>query len=166
MKVLIFGPSGSGKTYVVHALKQQGINAFDDPDIPGLSNWYNTNGKKVSPPPATADEALNNHYSFLWSVKAMQAFLNQFNEVYVFGGSGNVAGVFHLFDKVYFLHVNPELQKERILSTARPTPMMDKNDDGVVIWGGWFEELAKDRNIPFIDASQTPEEIYKLIKST
>ena len=163
MKVLIFGPSGSGKTYVATKLRQQGINAFDDPDIRGLSNWYDTNGKKVAPP-GSADEALKNQYSFLWSVKFMQTFLAQFEEVYVFGGSGNVASVFHLFDRVYFLDVSPELQKERILSTTRPTPMMDKNDDGVVIWGDWFKQLAKELNIPFIDASQTPEAIYQLIK--
>lgn len=164
MKVLIFGPSGSGKTYVSNALRQQGVNAFDDPDIDGLSNWYDTNGKKVSPSPTTADEALKHRYSFLWSVKYMQQFIGQFSEVYIFGGSGNVANVFHLFDKVYFLHVQPELQKQRILSLTRPTPMMDQNEEGIVIWGGWFEQLAKDRGITFIDASQTPEEIYKIIK--
>ncbi|HEY9533075.1 MAG TPA: hypothetical protein VIQ77_01000 [Mucilaginibacter sp.] len=64
MKVLVFGPSGSGKTYVAKALQQSGINAFDDADIAGLSNWYDQNGRKVTEP-ATADEATEKHYAFL-----------------------------------------------------------------------------------------------------
>lgn len=83
--------------------------------------------------------------------------------MYVFGGSGNIARVFDLFDKVYFLKVEPELQKERLCSPARPTPLMDKNEEGIVIWGGWFEELAIQQNIPFVDASLTPEEIFTII---
>jgi shikimate kinase len=164
MKVLIFGPSGSGKTYVAKALQRAGINAFDDADIEGLSNWYDRNGKKITEP-TTADEALENHYSFLWSKKFLAGFLAQHTDVYVFGGSGNIAGVFNLFDKVYFLKIGPELQKKRLLSPDRPTPNMDVNEDGFVIWGDWFEQLAKEQNIPFINADQTPEEIYKIISS-
>ena len=164
MKVLIFGPSGSGKTYTAHVLRQLGINAFDDPDIEGLSNWYDQKGRKVTEP-ATADEALDNHYAFLWSVEAMAGFLEKFTNVYVFGGSGNVASVFHLFDKIYFLKVDPETQKERLLSRSRPTPLLDANDDGLVIWGGWFAEFARKQNIPFVDASQTPEQIFEIISS-
>lgn len=165
MKVLVFGPSGSGKTYVSTALKKAGINAFDDSDIEGLSNWYDRNGKKVAAP-ATADEAMNAGYAFLWSKKTMANFINQFEEVYVFGGSGNIASVFPLFDRVYFLHVDPELQRERILNAPRPTPQMDNSEDGIVIWGDWFEQLAREMHIPFVDAAQSPENIYKIISSS
>jgi len=164
MKVLIFGPSGSGKTYVSHALQKQGINAFDDADIPHLPAWYNQDGRKV-PEPATADEAAEKRLAFLWSRKSLAAFLSQYEEVYVFGGSGNIARVFDLFDKVYFLKVGPELQKERLRSPSRPTPQMDQNEEGLVIWGDWFEELAIQQNIPFVDASRAPEEIFEVIRS-
>src|SRR5437868_11182506 len=106
MKVLILGPSGSGKTYVSHALQKLGINAFDD-DIEGLSAWYDKHGKKV-PEPKSADEAFANQYSFLWSKKFLAKFLSQFSEIYLFGGSGNVFNMLDLFDKVYFLKVDPE----------------------------------------------------------
>jgi hypothetical protein len=162
MKVLVFGPSGSGKTYTAHALSKLGINAFDDPDIEGLSNWYDRNGKKVTQP-TTADEALNYHYSFLWSPETMAEFIDKFADVYVFGGSGNVTSVFHLFDKVYFLKIDPEIQKERLLSCTRPTSLMDSNGDGLVIWGGWFEDYARQQNIPFVDGSLTPQEIFGVI---
>jgi adenylate kinase family enzyme len=101
MKILVFGPSGSGKTYIAHALRQAGINAFDANEIKGLSAWYKQ-GKKV-PAPSSADEALNEHYAFLWSKNFLEEFLAQFTEVYLFGGSGNLFDVIDLFDKVFFL---------------------------------------------------------------
>jgi len=163
MKVLIFGPSGSGKSFIAQAWKRNGINAFDDHEIPGLSNWYDKSGNKVSAP-ATADDALNNGLAFLWSKKAMKKFLDSHNTVYIFGGSGNMGNVFGLFDKVYFLKVEPALQKERLKSPLRPTPLMDSNEDGPVIWGQWLEEFARSKGIPFINADQTPEEIYEAIQ--
>ena len=144
MKVLIFGPSGSGKTYVSHALQNLGINAFDGDDIEGLSAWYDSNGKKASQP-ESADEAIANHYSFLWDKKFLAKFLNRFSDVYVFGGSGNIFNMFDLFDKIYFLKVEPELQKARLHSSSRKNPMMDINENGIVIWGDWFEEQAKNK---------------------
>lgn len=163
MKVLVFGPSGSGKTYVAKALQQAGINAFDDADIEGLSNWYDLDGKKVAEP-TTADEAIDKHYAFLWSRKTLAKFIAQFDDIYVFGGSGNLATVFDLFEKVFFLKIDPVPQHKRLFSPLRPTPLMDSNDDGLVIWGEWLEQLAKEKNIPFIDAAQTPEQIFELIK--
>ncbi|MDB5156685.1 MAG: hypothetical protein JWR50_1392 [Mucilaginibacter sp.] len=162
MKVLIIGPSGSGKTFVAKSLQRAGINAFDADDIEGLSNWYDQNGKKVEAP-ITAGEAINNHYSFLWSRRFLVGFLAEFDDVYVFGGSGNASSMFDLFDKAYCLKIDPELQKERLRSPLRTTPLMDANDEGPVIWGAWFEEMAKEKNIPFIDASKTPEQIYQII---
>jgi hypothetical protein len=162
MKVLVFGPSGSGKTYVSRALRDMGINAFDDGDIDGLSNWYNMEGKKV-PPPQTAEEVANNQYAFLWSKKFLARFTGQFTDVYIFGGSGNIANVFDLFDKVYFLKVTPELQRERILNGTRKDAALDTDENGIVIWGDWFEELAIQKNIPFVNADQTPQEIFDII---
>lgn len=162
MKVLIIGPSGSGKTFVAKSLQRAGINAFDADNVEGLSNWYDKNGKKVEAP-TTAGEAINNHYVFLWSRKFLADFLATFGDVYLFGGSGNASGMFDLFDKVYCLKIDPELQKERLRSPLRPAPLMDVNDDGLVIWGAWFEEMAKEKNIPFIAASKTPEQIYRII---
>ena len=162
MKVLVFGPSGSGKTYVSRALQQAGINAFDDSDIKGLSSWYSPQGAKVVAP-QTADEAFAKGYSFLWDKKALERFVNQFTDVYVFGGSGNMTQVFDLFDKLYCLKISPQLQKERLTNGTRETPQMDSNKDGLVIWGDWLEELAKRNNIPFVDAALTPLEIYAII---
>ncbi|GAA4105307.1 hypothetical protein [Mucilaginibacter panaciglaebae] len=75
MKVLVFGPSGAGKTYVAKALQRSGINAFDDADIEGLSNWYDQDGCKVAEP-AIANEVIKNRYAFLWSKRAMARFIH------------------------------------------------------------------------------------------
>jgi len=163
MKVLVFGPSGAGKTFVCRALQGWGINAYDDRDIKGLSAWYDKKGNKIESP-HTASEALNNQYSFLWDKKFLKHFLAQFTDVYVFGGSGNIFSVLDLFDKVFFLQIDPQIQKERILHSSRETPLMDTNEDGIVIWGAWIEQEAKKRNIPFINGSLTPKEIFDIIR--
>jgi len=162
MKVLVFGPSGAGKTYVSHALHQLGYNAFDADEVEGLSAWYDPSGRKVAPP-KTAEEAFQNHYSFLWSRKFLKGFLQQYEDVFLFGGSGNTANLFDLFDKVFFLKVDPALQKERLLHASRKNPQMDIRLDEVVVWGAWLEEMAAKRNIPFIDASLTPVQILDAI---
>jgi len=146
------------------ALQRQGINAYDDSDIEGLSAWFDRNGNEVVEP-KTADEAMANGFAFLWSKRVLGNFINQFSEVYIFGGSGNIFNMLDLFDRVYFLKIEPELQKQRLLSASRPTPLMDANEDGIIIWGGWFEEVAKQKNIPFIDALQTPEQIFEMIRT-
>lgn len=162
MKVLVFGPSGAGKTYVSQVLKKQGINAFDDGEIKDLSGWYNQQGQKVANP-ATAREALDNRYSFLWSRQVLKKFMDQYADVYVFGGSGNIFTMLDLFDKTYFLKVDPHIQKERILHSSRATPQMDFDENGIVTWGDWLEQEAKKRAIPFIDATFSPGQIFEII---
>ncbi|MEO8414068.1 MAG: hypothetical protein ABI472_10425 [Ginsengibacter sp.] len=162
MKVLIFGPSASGKTYLSQALQNLGIHAFDGDDIEGLSAWYNKNGKKIVTP-ENADEAITNHYSFLWSKKFLTNFLSKFSTVYIFGGSGNITHMFDLFDKIYFLKANPEIQRKRLQSVFRKNPMMDRNEKGLMVWGDWLEEVAQKKGITFLDASQTPEQIFEII---
>ena len=162
MKVLVIGPSGSGKSFVADALQAKGINAFDDEDINGLSSWYNKYRQKI-PSPKTVEEAFANHCSFLWDKRVLADFLDKHDEIYIFGGSGNIMDVFDLFDKVYFLKISPEIQRERLRSPLRKTPELDFGEDGPVVWGAWFEEEARKRNIPFVDADQTPEEIFEII---
>ncbi|MBE7171687.1 MAG: AAA family ATPase [Williamsia sp.] len=159
MKVLVFGASGSGKTFVSNALRANGVQVFDADEVAGLSSWYNREGHKV-PAPSSAREAMSNGYAFMWSRKFLKHFLHEYPDVFLFGGAGNVFGVFDLFDKVYFLKVDPLLQKERLKSPLRNRPDMDRHGDEVVVWGAWLEEEAARRGIPFIDASMTPGEIF------
>jgi hypothetical protein len=164
MKVLIFGPSGSGKTYVSTAWKQRGINAYEDSDIQSLSGWHDKYGNKVATP-TTASEALNNRYSFLWSKRVLKNFLDMHPDVYIFGGAGNIFDLADLFDKIYFLKIEPAIQKARIVHSSRETPLMDFDEEAVVIWGDWIEAEAKKRNISFIDATLSPDQIFNIINT-
>ncbi|MDQ7949943.1 MAG: hypothetical protein REI78_15240 [Pedobacter sp.] len=158
MKMLVFGPSGAGKSYVCRRLKQQGIPAFDEGDIEGLSAWYNKDGQKIEPP-TTADEAIKNGYAFLWSKKVLRNFIKDFDDVWVFGGSGNIFNLLDLFDQVYFLQVAADVQLQRLKSPGRPTPLLDFNQDGTVIWGAWLEAEAKKRGIEMTD----PETLVRIL---
>ena len=162
MKVLIFGPSGLGKTHVYKAWKHKGIRAYEDSDINGLSGWYDKWGKKVYVP-TSAREALAGGYSFLWSKQVLQRFLATHSDVYLLGGSGNLFDVIKMFEKVFFLKVEPEVQKERILHLQRDTPLMDFDEKGVVLWGGWLEEEAARRGIPFLDSTLSPDQLFEII---
>src|SRR5262245_50244865 len=142
MKVLVLGPSGSGKTYLANALRGQGINAFDADTVDGLSFWYDKSGKKI-PESNSAQEVMDNHYSFLWSKSFLKKFLDQFSDVYLFGGSGNVFDMFPLFDKLYFLKIDVETQKERIKKSTDRNRLFDFSGNHLIVWGEWFEEEAR-----------------------
>jgi len=164
MKILVFGPSGSGKTYIANELRKLGINAFDTDQIKGLSAWYDRNGQKVAEP-KKPDEALKNHYSFLWSRKFLDGFISKYNNVFIFGGAGNLFSMIDLFDRVYFLKIDSQTQKERIQNSTTRNSQLDFQNNNLVIWGKWLEEEARKKNIPFISGTLSPKEIYSIISS-
>jgi len=162
MKVLVFGSSGSGKTYIVHALQGKAIPVFDADEIRGLSAWYDKYGRKA-PEPKNAADALNNQYSFRWSRKFLTAFLNTYSDVFIFGGSGNVFDILDLFDKVYFLKIDTETQRQRLQNAPDRNPDMDFKQDELIVWGQWLEAEAMKNKIPFIDGTLTPLQVYSII---
>ena len=165
MKVLVFGPSGSGKTHISSELRKLGINAVDSDSIRDLSDWHDGQGKPVEYPLDADKEFLNNH-SFLWDRKFLEDFLNKNPNIYIFGASGNIFDMLDLFDKVYFLKVDSDLQKERLIHQSRENPMgkTEYQRENAVRWGQELEKKAKDLEIEFIDANLSPQEIFKLIK--
>ncbi|MDP3733202.1 MAG: hypothetical protein Q8Q91_01545 [Candidatus Daviesbacteria bacterium] len=165
MKVLIFGPSGAGKTYFSSKLRKLDINAVDSDSIEGLSSWNDGTGKKIAYQEDAGEEFLSNH-SFLWDRNFLEDYLRKNPEIYLFGASGNIFEMLDLFDKTYFLKVNPDLQKERLIHQSRENPMgkTDYQRENAVRWGEELEQKAKDLEIEFIDATLSPEEIFKLIR--
>ncbi|MBU1031876.1 AAA family ATPase [Patescibacteria group bacterium] len=165
MKVLIFGPSGSGKTYISSELKKLGINAVDSDLIENLSSWYDGMGNKIAYKEDTDEEFLNNH-QFLWDRKFLEDYLSKNPDIYLFGASGNIFEMLDLFDKVYFLKVEPDLQKERLLHQSRENPMgnTEYQRENAVRWSQQLEQKAKSLGIKFIDATLEPEKILNLIK--
>lgn len=163
MKVLVFGSAGTGKSFITQALRLEGINAWDADDIEGLSGWFDIEGNQVEVP-ASAFEALENHYAFLWNKTFLSRLVDLHHHFYLFGGSGNVFEVLDLFDRVYCLTVDPETQRQRLLERAAPDPGRHRFDDSPVIWGQWFEKEARKRHIACIDGTLTPKQIWELIR--
>jgi len=164
MKVLVFGPSGSGKTYVSSELRKLGVNAIDADAIKELSSWYDGAGNKITYP-ENADQIFLDNHSFLWDREFLKDYLNKNPNIYLFGASGNIFYMLDLFDKVYFLKIDPEIQKERLTYESRENPMgnTEYQRENAVIWGQELEEKARKLNIPFIKATLSPKEIIEII---
>lgn len=164
MKVLITGPSGAGKTYVSGQLKELGYPVWDSDDIEGLSGWYDGQGNQVSYPPDAGQEFFENH-RFLWNRNFLQEFLTIHPDIYIFGMAGNAFEMLDLFDKVYFLKVPPKIQMERLLHPLRANPMgqTEYQRKNAVWWAQIIERDAKKLEIPMIDATKKPQEIWEII---
>lgn len=165
MKILVIGPSGSGKTYISSKLRELKINAVDADLIDGLSNWYDGRGNKIEYPRDADKEFLDNH-SFLWDREFLKKYLERNPDIYLFGSSGNMFEMLDLFDRVYFLKVEPSLLRERLTHESRENPMgiTEYQRENAVKWALEIEKKAKDLGVEFIDATLSPEQILDLIK--
>lgn len=164
MKVLIFGPSGSGKTYISSELKKLGVNAVDADDIGGLSSWYDGSKNKVSYRKDADKDFLDDH-SFLWDREFLKKYLDQNPNIYIFGVAGNVFEMLDLFDKVYYLKVLPDIQRQRLMHLFRQNPMgqTEYQRENAVLWAQKLEEETRAFHIPFIDATLSPKKIMNFI---
>lgn len=164
MKVLAFGPSGVGKSYLSKELKKHDLNTVDADMIGELNAWYDGNGNKVEYPEDAGAEFFDNH-SFLWDKSYLESYLNQNSNIYVFGCSGNIFDMLDLFDKVFYLDVPGEIMNDRLQHETRENPMgqTEYQRQNAIAWGNELRQKAKDLGITFIDATQTPETIYKEI---
>ncbi len=166
MKVLIFGPSGSGKTYISSYLRKLGINAVDADKIEDLSSYYDGQGNKVEYSEDAGKEFLDNH-SFLWDRIFLEDYLRKNPDIFLFGASGNIFDMLDFFDKVYFLKIDPDLQKERLIHESRENPMgnTEYQRENAVRWGQQLEQKAKTLGIKFIDATLSPKKILYEIQN-
>lgn len=162
--ILIIGPSGSGKTFISKTLRADGINAPDGDLIEGLSDWFDGNGNPV-PYPVDADKEFLDSHEFLWDRNFLKNYLQNQDDIYLFGMSGNVFDMLDLFDKVYFLKASPELLAERLRHESRENPMgrTDYQLQNALNWAKEIEEKANQLGIQILNAEQSPEEIFREI---
>lgn len=164
-KILIIGPSGSGKTYISAELGKHGVNVVDADLIRGLSGWFDKEGNEVDYPEDADREFFDNH-EFLWNKEFLKEYLHKQEEVYLFGLSGNVFSVIDLFDKVYFLKVEPHVLAKNLRHTSRKNPMgkTDYQLENALKHAEEIERKAKDLGIEVIDATdRSPKQILEKI---
>lgn len=166
-KILIIGPSGSGKTHISAELRKSGINAVDADSIPGLSGWFDKDGKEVEYPEGADKEFLDNH-EFLWNKEFLKDYLKKQDEtIYIFGLSGNVFKITDLFDRVYFLKVSPQILAKNLRHESRENPMgrTDYQLENALKYAEEIEQKAKELSIEAIDATdKSANDIFAEIK--
>jgi adenylate kinase family enzyme len=164
-KVLIIGPSGSGKTYISAELRKLGINAVDADLVDGLSDWFDKNGNKVQYPVDADQEFLDNH-KFLWDKEFLTKILDKQKEIYLFGLCGNIFDMIDLFDRVYFLKVEPQVLAKNLRHISRENPMgrTDYQLENALRYVEEIERKAKELGIRIIDATnKSPEQVFSKI---
>ena len=165
MKILIIGPSGSGKTYLSAELRKNGVNAVDADLVTGLSGWFDESGNEVEYQKDANKDFLDNH-KFLLSKNFLKEYLNRQNEIYLFGLSGNVFDMLDLFDKFYFLDVDPDILRKNLRHETRENPMgqTDYQLENALKYAAEIKEKAGKLGIKLIEATnKLPSQIFKEI---
>lgn len=162
--ILIIGSSGSGKTHIVQKLKNKYPFIYDSDEIQDLSDWFGEGGKPVKFP-ENADKKWLNEHEFLWDREVLKKFIKENEPVIIFGLSGNCFSMLDLFDKVYYLDINPAEIKKRLKSQNRLNPMgkTKEQTDLVIKYMTSIRHKAAELKIPFISANQSPEQIINQI---
>ncbi|MBU1722160.1 AAA family ATPase [Patescibacteria group bacterium] len=164
-KILITGMPYSGKSYVSHFLEKQGENVVDADNMKGLGQWFDKNGNKVNFFEGASKEWLDSH-DFLWDKNFLYSWIEQQKStVYLFGLSANILDVVDLFDKAYYLDISPDLLKERFSNNERTNLMgqTEEQQEAILRDLSEFAKKAKGKGLIFVQADQSPEDIYKII---
>ena len=164
-KILITGVPYSGKSYVSDFLKKKGESVVDADSIRGLGQWFDKTGNKVDFPHGANKEWLDTH-DFLWDKNFLLSWLGeQKSTVYLFGLAANVLNVVDLFDKAYYLDMSPEVLKKRFAENERTNPMgqIEKQQEAILRDLSGFAQKAKENGLIFVQADQSPEDIYKIV---
>jgi hypothetical protein len=95
-------------------------------------------------------------------------FLGQYDDVLVFAHTRNIMECLDLFDNVFYLYVPPDELERRFL-IDRPDHIKDYATPEQMQFARERHEeryqQAKEFDIPILDSTETPEEVYKKIAS-
>jgi dephospho-CoA kinase len=117
MKVFITASSGVGKSAVVNELVERGYTAYDadDRDLHLTRLEVKETGEPVDWPEGFVDWS---YYSWNANEDRLQELLAENDTVFIAGFLGNQEKLYHYFDKLIALTLDPEEHKRRLL--ARP----------------------------------------------
>ena len=164
-KILITGMPYSGKSYVSVFLKKKGENVVDADSIKGLGQWFDKDGNKVDFPHDANKKWLDAH-DFLWDKNFLRSWLDeQKSTIYLLGLAANVLDVTKLFDSAYYIDMGSEVLKKRFSNNERTNPMgqTEEQQQAILRDLGDFAQKAKEKGLIFVQADQSPEEIYKTV---
>lgn len=167
-KILIIGPSRAGKSYYASAFKEMGLPAVDAESETDLIGWYNdATGELVKTNQQIFTEEWFDTHHFLMDGLSLKHYLSQHDNIILFAHAWNIMDLTAFFDHVFFMHVQPE-ELERRFTIQRP----DRKKVITAAEIEFFRQKHKERaeqatryKIPFIDASQSPENVYGQISS-
>jgi len=117
MKVFITASSGVGKTAVVQELRDRGYTAYDadDRDLHLTRLEVKETGEPVEWPQGYVDW---HYYSWNANEERLQELLASGETVFIAGILGNQEKLYHYFDKLVALTINPTAHEQRL--HARP----------------------------------------------
>lgn len=161
-QILLFAPSYSGKTYLTQKFTQMGLLAFDLEKLGTYVGWCNdSDGTFVKEAPvAKSDEWLATHH-FLMNKNLVRRFLSDQKDCIVFAHAWNILECLDIFDYSIFMYLSEQALEERMKVTRNDHTIPSEAQLLFMKKGHKDRYLdAKSLNIPIIDASKTPEEIY------
>jgi hypothetical protein len=168
MTKLLLGAPGSGKSFFVKTIKPTHPEVFDaDYDIPGLAGWTDASGNTVVFPAEPTIEWLEAH-SFNWNADVLKMFLAAHPTAIVCGIAANAFACAKLFDRAYYLVVDPETLRSRMLLGERMNRRGKTEAEVQQIARAITEEhlpQARAHGVTLIDATLSPLEIFESVVS-
>ena len=161
-KTLVIGPSRAGKSYFCKAFKAAGLHSVDLDVDTALIKWRSDKtGEPVERPGNTPHQWYASHH-FLIIPGELKQYLAAQGDVIVFAHCWNIMDVLDLFDRVVYMSL-PKEEMERRLAVSRPDHPLEVSQAELDFFRKRHQERsrqARERNIPFIDATLTPEAFY------
>ena len=165
-QILLFGPSRSGKSYLTNEFTKMGLLAIDLEKVNNLIKWYSDKtGEMISKHKASTTPDWYKTHHFLINRKDTAEFLKAQPDCIILAHAWNILECLDLFDKIVYLYVPPE-ELDRRMQIIRSDHNGDGNKSSIAFMKQRHSERLKDAKrlgIPIIDATQTPEDIYKVI---
>lgn len=166
--IYLTGNSGAGKSTIRKELSRRGYEAHDT-DENDVSSWQNKlTGKTVERPEFEADRTKEWYDKHDWNmsrekVENLQDVAKD-KIVFLCGSTSNADEMIDLFDKVYYLSIDQDTLKKRLLT--RTDNDFGKAPDELANITGWHDSLEaryRGHGAEMLDASKSVKEVVDLI---
>jgi hypothetical protein len=161
--VLIVGPPGPDTGHLPRIFREQGRNAIEANEVPGLVQSVGVDGK---PREVNEEERIRREPLLRrWDEERLRHLLDENEELYLFGHSPNLFDLAGLFDRCYFLQPTRERFANALRDTGRenyaglPHSPPERVSDELL----GDVERAKKANFRILDASEDGLELFRLI---